>query len=375
MDIHGTLVKVYISNVGIMIMITLFCNLVNKYALHRSTRELKQFLFVGSCIAAGWVSMLFGMELQPGVVLNLRFIPLIIAPMFISSSIPLLLIAAGIGAGSLVYGFSTASLSEFGSMLLLGLVSIVLNKQLRRTSWSLAGRLALSTITINVCVVVSITVLGSLQSKQWIWTTMPVAFVLSVVTSALFVFIIRDFQLEYVRRASLVEEASRDHLTKLYNVRTFDRYFQEIMKQAARDGNPVSLAFIDVDHFKTINDTYGHAVGDVVLRKVAELMATNIRWNDFVARYGGEEFVVILPDTNEQEAIEIMDRLRISIAEQTVRIQKDLVSVTVSIGIATYPASSEEELIHCADQALYQAKAQGRNQVLHIQREKSGFEK
>jgi diguanylate cyclase len=141
------------------------------------------------------------------------------------------------------------------------------------------------------------------------------------------------------------------------------------MEQMNKDRSQVSIAFIDVDNFKEINDTYGHSVGDMVLRKVAETISQQIRWNDFVARYGGEEFIVVLPDCNPDEAYEIVERVRISIAKLQIRVQKYSIAVTVSAGIASFPDLAASELIEVADKTLYQAKAQGRNQTKHFGRD------
>ncbi len=123
---------------------------------------------------------------------------------------------------------------------------------------------------------------------------------------------------------------------------------------------------IDIDHFKPINDTYGHQTGDTVLRSFAAVLSGSVRQTDYAARYGGEEFIVILTETHLPQAEELAERLRISIAEHSILLAegKEL-NITVSIGIASYPehAQSREGLLKAADSAMYAAKRAGRNCV------------
>jgi two-component system cell cycle response regulator len=130
----------------------------------------------------------------------------------------------------------------------------------------------------------------------------------------------------------------------------------------------VTLLMIDIDHFKRINDTYGHLVGDEVLREVAKTLQREARTVDIVARYGGEEFCVILPETTAEGALAFGERVRARIASQPAVSDKDFrgLHISVSVGVATIPnerVSSPEDLIALADEALYRAKEQGRNRV------------
>ena len=125
------------------------------------------------------------------------------------------------------------------------------------------------------------------------------------------------------------------------------------------------LLFLDADGFKTINDTYGHQVGDIVLRELAAVIRGQLRKPDIPARYGGEEFTIILPETPMQGAIELAERLRVVVEKHPFqRPGGDPLSVTVSIGVAAFPEIKEKrDLIEAADQALYRAKEAGRNRV------------
>ncbi len=163
--------------------------------------------------------------------------------------------------------------------------------------------------------------------------------------------------------AELEQKATTDSLTGLSNHRLFQQKLGEELKRADRYEKPLSLLFMDIDHFKNVNDTYGHPVGDIVLRGVANILRGEIREVDLAARYGGEEFAVILPDTDGAGAKKIAERLRRVIMAMTFSSQERSLKVTTSIGIATVPADAKtkEELIERADEALYQAKHLGRN--------------
>jgi diguanylate cyclase (GGDEF)-like protein len=161
-------------------------------------------------------------------------------------------------------------------------------------------------------------------------------------------------------------QASTDPLTGLYNRRSFFDLAQKDYAQAIYTKLPLAALMMDVDHFKRVNDTYGHDIGDLVLVKLAKLCARKIRDADILGRYGGEEFVLVLPETPLTTATKIAERLRRDIAEMRIRSKKGEIQVHVSIGIASLDiaCSSLEELIKRSDTALYQAKQQGRNRVI-----------
>jgi two-component system cell cycle response regulator len=124
----------------------------------------------------------------------------------------------------------------------------------------------------------------------------------------------------------------------------------------------------DIDHFKSVNDTYGHPVGDAVLKRVAAIFARRARKVDIVARYGGEEFVIVLPDTDAEGAAVFANRLREEVGSQVVTSENGSFSVTISMGVAEYPGDGVDrhELIEKADQALYYCKEHGRNRVTKV---------
>ncbi len=161
----------------------------------------------------------------------------------------------------------------------------------------------------------------------------------------------------------LVSMASRDALTALLNRGAIVDALNSELARAQRNGTPVGILMADVDHFKKINDTRGHLVGDVVLQQVACQLIASVRKYDSVGRYGGEEFLVVLPDCDELTALKLAERIRLAVRKQWGN-KQDLPDVTISIGVtASAQQANAEFLLRQADEALYRAKNNGRDRV------------
>ena len=160
--------------------------------------------------------------------------------------------------------------------------------------------------------------------------------------------------------------ATTDPLTGAYNRREFARLAQVELERARRYGHPTSAILLDVDHFKKVNDTYGHAAGDDVLVVLAQLLTREVRASDLVARYGGEEFMLFLPETSQEKAWDIAERIRRVVADMPVMVDDQIVRFTVSMGVTSSENVGQdfESLLREADRLLYQAKQSGRNQVV-----------
>ena len=175
----------------------------------------------------------------------------------------------------------------------------------------------------------------------------------------------RDFEYQY-------RLATTDGLTELYN----HRYFQDTLKKqidtAKRYEQEFSLIILDIDFFKKFNDTYGHQVGDAVLRTVAQILKKNTRVTDYVCRYGGEEMSIILPQTSKKEALIHAKRICDEVAKTPLKVSNNIeCNITISLGVSTFPqdGNNSQKIIECADKALYYAKEHGRNQVGGINKE------
>ena len=169
-----------------------------------------------------------------------------------------------------------------------------------------------------------------------------------------------------ISNAKLYELAITDSLTGLFIRRHFEYLFDTEIKRSARYKHSISLLMMDIDNFKNINDSYGHQMGDEMLKKISDVIKKTIRKIDMPCRFGGEEFTLILPETNKVNSRKIAERLRERIAEITAKTKAgETISPTISIGIANFPVDGQdkEELIGHADEALYFAKEKGKNCV------------
>jgi diguanylate cyclase (GGDEF)-like protein/PAS domain S-box-containing protein len=176
----------------------------------------------------------------------------------------------------------------------------------------------------------------------------------------------RDITPLKTAQTELQELATRDPLTGLFNRRHLDETLEREISRAKRENHPISLVIIDIDHFKKLNDTFGHARGDAILQSFAKQLLHQTRTEDTVYRYGGEEFLVVLPDVTCENALQIAEKWRASFEESHAVHGNELINITVSCGIAEFPLSANtgEELIAVADKSLYHAKAGGRNRVV-----------
>lgn len=164
----------------------------------------------------------------------------------------------------------------------------------------------------------------------------------------------------------LEEQAIRDALTGLYNRRFLDETLSRELSRAERDKYSVSVVMLDLDHFKVLNDTYGHDVGDMMLKQLGKLLSTHVRAGDIACRFGGEEFVVVMPKASLSVARQRANDWRMKFEAQTIIHNGEVLNATLSAGVAVYPihGSSSDEIIRKADQAMYAAKAAGRNLVI-----------
>jgi diguanylate cyclase (GGDEF)-like protein len=166
--------------------------------------------------------------------------------------------------------------------------------------------------------------------------------------------------------------AMTDMLTRIFNRRAFMIQAEKELAAAERSGLPLGFLMIDIDHFKPVNDQYGHAAGDAALVRIAEVLSANLRKQDTLGRYGGEEFCALLPGTDAQGAMALAEKLRLEVAMTRIHLDEAALALTISVGISVWGrergSSDSRILLDAADQALYQAKSRGRNRcVMELQ--------
>ena len=201
---------------------------------------------------------------------------------------------------------------------------------------------------------------------QFVWGSLTVSLVRSADgVPKYFVAVISDIGSRKVMEQELINRATHDSLTGLLNRTELAKALDKEAARAGRYSRPFSLLMLDIDHFKLVNDDFGHQVGDRVLIELAGILEAAIRKVDFVGRFGGEEFLLILPELNHEKALELAERIRKQVESHTIITQDQVIKITVSIGVSTYPehGNDVDALVKASDDAMYKAKACGRNQV------------
>lgn len=176
---------------------------------------------------------------------------------------------------------------------------------------------------------------------------------------------LRHLQVENLLRESLENQAARDPLTDLFNRRHIFAIVEDELQRFRRYGERCSIILIDADHFKRVNDEFGHPAGDLTLRRIADLCQRAVRDSDSVGRFGGEEFIIVLPHTDTTQAAIVAERIRDAMHSEDIVWQNKSIKVTLSLGVAEVGPGTDsfDELLKAADRALYEAKHAGRNHV------------
>jgi diguanylate cyclase (GGDEF)-like protein len=244
-----------------------------------------------------------------------------------------------------------------GIMLALGIVSA-------RAKVQASGYFLLAAMAAMVgAALTALSVWGFIPFSPWTFRAVDIGMLLDATLLALA--LTYQFRLGQSERQRAELLARLDPLTGLNNRRAFYDITAPLWNVALRHNQKLSVILLDIDHFKHLNDTHGHAFGDVVLNAVARILEKSIRSQDVAARWGGEEFILLLPQTDVDEATLIADRLRNTIAGTTLRIDDAEIAITVSLGVAQLDTQhhSLDDLISSADHYLYESKDKGRNRV------------
>lgn len=331
------------------------------------TRPLLWKVLLG--LAGGFIGttlMKNSVAFDAGVIVDFRNFPVIICAIF-GGSTPAL-IAAGIIALSRAHfwGYSTATLvagiAIFGIAISSSTLCCKTKSFKKRWVWGLVLNL-----------LVAMTSLIYLLQRNPILPKVLTYYTIGSAVMAIFLYWLITFHITaYENFVQLSMDSTKDFLTGLNNVRNFDFEFNKAISQSHRRNEPLSLLLLDIDHFKKVNDTYGHGSGDLILKQVATIMTEQCRIFDVISRNGGEEFSIILIDCSLENAYIAAERIRNAVEAHVFNIhhpQAESIHITISIGVASHldPTIPREALIEFADQALYQAKQSGRNQTVVYQ--------
>lgn len=299
--------------------------------------------------------------------LDLRHIPIIIAVIY-SGAVPGFISAVIISAARfLFFPFSLSSLAALayvfavalGCSLICRLKTSILKQWIYSIFFSLA---AVMTAVVYVL---------DRQSVLAATSMTAVGFGITILIASFIAY----YMSEYIRNSNLLfaqlkAQSTTDFLTGLNNVRQFDNLINKIVNEDVLQKNrKLTVLIIDIDHFKNINDTYGHSAGDAVLRELGDILAKSCRTIDYASRMGGEEFSILMPDCNHEQAVVAAERIRISVENHEFVLPDGMkIHITISIGVSTYPDTVKDlnDLLRQADDSLYKAKRTGRNKVCSI---------
>ncbi|TWK84696.1 Response regulator PleD [Bacillus paralicheniformis] len=265
--------------------------------------------------------------------------------------------------GRFVYGGNISSIAALTGMIVIFIGYYLILRVMDKDADTYRKTFAL---VIFANVAISIVILMLLHDFHLVKILMIWFWILSTIGGFTSVYVVSYLKKSHFLLKKYEEESSLDYLTGLNNVRHFDAIWNAHISNAREKNEKLSLLMIDIDYFKTINDTYGHSNGDVILKELGTILKKSTRAEGIVSRNGGEEFSVILPNSSHSQAAEIAERIRKEVETHTFSISHSKkIHITVSIGVAAFPEviRSTDELIEKADQCLYRAKHLGRNRV------------
>lgn len=314
-------------------------------------------------IAAGFAGILlmsYSYHVTDSLIIDFRNFVIAISAIFGGPVAVILTVVIMFIYRMLFYGLTTVTLSFFISLLILSSGSLYIARKGKsfKAKWFL-------NFLLNM-------VVSTAFMYYWLRTEsdLILLFLNYYVGSLVLVYLICRVLDAYIRLAGaytrLTEESTTDYLTQLNNVRGFDIEFNKAINHCSRRNERLSFLMLDIDFFKKINDTYGHATGDEILVILSKILLATCRPFDIISRNGGEEFSVILQDCPMNHAMEVAERIRQAVESHTFTIKTLSINLTISIGVSSYPEMTEDPdvLIEYADKALYQAKQDGRNKVV-----------
>ncbi|RWZ60547.1 GGDEF domain-containing protein [Halobacillus fulvus] len=309
----------------------------------------------------GNILLYFSITVSEQTLVDLRQIP-IMALLLFTGIRPAAIAALIITGGRFLYGFNLSSFTSVTFMVALFLGFWLIHRYCQHKQKILHEALIM---LLYANIVFTITITYLIRDLEILMFLVPVYWGISFVAGLSVIYLIHYLRTSHLLFKKYQEQSMIDYLTGLNNVRQFSSIWNRLIERAEANQEKLSLLFIDIDHFKKVNDTYGHQAGDLVLQQISELLMKNTRNIDIVSRNGGEEFSVILKDCPQTEAIEIAERIRSAIERYNFFIGSwETIQLTVSVGVSSYPDQDLGQLIESADQSLYKAKENGRNQVV-----------
>lgn len=326
------------------------------------TIESKKGMFVSGVFGGllGIILMLYSIEFHGETMIDLRFIPVILLAYY-CKPISTLFAAVVISAFRVsYYNMSLSSILGAACTLVIALGCIVISKIKMKDILRFYVMFLYSLVMIIIALVVLLS-----RNGDYILIIVDYAIIFSIISHVVYRLS------EYILQSNKLfrqfkEQARKDFLTGLSNVRQYDNKLNGAFVRVTESGEKLSILAIDIDHFKKINDTYGHDCGDAVLKQLGEILQSSCRDYDIVARVGGEEFSVVLVGVTNTKAIEIAEKIRDLVENHDFILPTNKnIRISISVGVATYPESIDnlEELKKQADIELYKAKETGRNKV------------
>ncbi|MEW4370686.1 diguanylate cyclase [Paenibacillus kandeliae] len=361
-----TIIQTLFNNLTFLTTFLFFSNLFLKFFGQRMGRKSNWLLPILFGLLAGGVGitmmMFFSIRFHSGsntIIVDFRQLAIMIS-FYYGGGWSGLISAVMIGIYRLFAGETIQFSSWIGlcNIMFTYVLTAICMKRARKVSLKIWMRTLIGTVCIYL---IAVTIVNAFSHAYVLHAFYGVFYMLA----GLFAYyVIKYMQSADETLVKMREAANHDFLTKLYNPRSFDRLFRSTAEEAEENGSSFALLVLDIDHFKRVNDQYGHLNGDVVLVQIAQLLSETIRKTDFCARKGGEEFAAILTPCTIEEALDIAERVRKRIEEHLFVLEEGQeIALTVSIGVSAYPQLSAERLFYEADQALYQAKETGRNRI------------
>lgn len=320
-----------------------------------NSQRLRSFVIGLLAGALGLFLMYNAVEANDTVRVDLRHLPLVLLA-FYGARMPLYIATLVIASTRFLFGMTEQALIAFIATFVISGGMLWIHRLLRE-------RLFMQSIFLNVWALFVISLAVYINMG---WSAAYVSLVLTIWMVGMLVGLLSSIltiDLEKTTRRALEykQSSERDHLTGLFNRRVWDRYTASL----GEDDRTYNILALDIDHFKHVNDTYGHVNGDLVLQQFADILKVETRAHDTVARIGGEEFVILMYDLTPEKVDKVANRIRELVATETFYLNDfPPIQITTSVGVANGTALPIKQMVDLADSALYQAKNEGRNQVV-----------